>query len=568
MPFGSLAGALGLVGARRREPSGRLSRGLDAARRRDGGLALRSGLRDARAHLRRQGAPADHRADARGRLCLDGELARDLRAAAVGRLAGHLSGLCGAARASSRRRCMPSRCRARAPSTDVQPARRRAAAAADRARRAARPSCSWSRRSRPTRSSRPACRRICWRSSSAPASSRGTVVMIGALFGPSQVAARLCEFIFARNVHPLADGALRGRHCWSRRSRCCGCSDFRRRPRSLFAIMFGVANGLITIARGAVPLALFGAVGYGRIIGRIAGPALIVTAVAPLVIAFVAERASDPARARASRRRSRRWRSSASCWSAAKRRTDRAERRKRVRRARQRRARKARVVVHAPHQRVDRVEFQLRPDPADERDVDRRAVEIAGKIEHMHLEQRRAVVEGRPRAEARDAVADHAADPDAHRIDAVLQPAIRIERDVRGRKAEVAPALVALDHRAGREPRIAEQFGGLDHAALGQRGADRGRRDRAALVLQRRRGLDREAVALALFGEERRRAAALMAEMKVEADGRAADAEPADQNARDEFLRASAPRTPHRRSAPARRRARSRRAGAASTSRR
>jgi hypothetical protein len=62
-----------------------------------------------------------------------------------------------------------------------------------------------------------------------------------------------------------------------------------------FAIMFGIANGLITIARGAVPLALFGAVGYGGIIGRIAGPALIITAVAPVVIAFVAERISDPA---------------------------------------------------------------------------------------------------------------------------------------------------------------------------------------------------------------------------------------------------------------------------------
>jgi hypothetical protein len=61
----------------------------------------------------------------------------------------------------------------------------------------------------------------------------------------------------------------------------------------VFAIMFGVANGLSTIARGAVPLALFGAAGYGRIIGRIAGPALIVTSVAPLVVAFVAERLSD-----------------------------------------------------------------------------------------------------------------------------------------------------------------------------------------------------------------------------------------------------------------------------------
>ena len=35
--------------------------------------------------------------------------------------------------------------------------------------------------------------------------------------------------------------------------------------------MFGAANGLVTIARGAVPLALFGADGYGRLIGRIAG---------------------------------------------------------------------------------------------------------------------------------------------------------------------------------------------------------------------------------------------------------------------------------------------------------
>ena len=57
--------------------------------------------------------------------------------------------------------------------------------------------------------------------------------------------------------------------------------------------MFGAANGLITITRGAVPLALFGSVGYGRTIGRIARAALIVTAVAPVVVAFVAEQTSD-----------------------------------------------------------------------------------------------------------------------------------------------------------------------------------------------------------------------------------------------------------------------------------
>lgn len=120
----------------------------------------------------------------------------------------------------------------------------------------------------------------------------GVVVVIGALFGPSQVAARLCEFIFARNVHPLliarfAVGLLLVSFglLW-----LLGLST----PVAIaFAILFGVANGLSTIARGAVPLALFGPAGYGRIIGRIAAPALIVTSVAPLVVAFVAERASD-----------------------------------------------------------------------------------------------------------------------------------------------------------------------------------------------------------------------------------------------------------------------------------
>ena len=66
-----------------------------------------------------------------------------------------------------------------------------------------------------------------------------------------------------------------------------------------FALMFGGANGLVTITRGAVPLALFGAAGYGRLMGRLAGPFLVMQAAAPLVMAFVVER--PPTR--------RRWRS-------------------------------------------------------------------------------------------------------------------------------------------------------------------------------------------------------------------------------------------------------------------
>ncbi len=122
----------------------------------------------------------------------------------------------------------------------------------------------------------------------------GTVVWIGALFGPAQVSARLIEFTFGRNIHPLgvarfALSVLLGAFL------ILAVLGFSTPTAALFAAMFGGANGLITIARGAVPLALFGAPGYGHLMGRLAGPFLIMQAAAPLVMAFVIERISDPA---------------------------------------------------------------------------------------------------------------------------------------------------------------------------------------------------------------------------------------------------------------------------------
>ena len=121
-----------------------------------------------------------------------------------------------------------------------------------------------------------------------------TAVLIGTLFGPSQVAARLCELLFARNLHPLyvariAVGVLVAALAMLL------FAGISIATATIFVAMFGAANGLSTIARGALPLALFGPSGYGRTIGRIAGPAMIVTAVAPLVMAFVAERFADGA---------------------------------------------------------------------------------------------------------------------------------------------------------------------------------------------------------------------------------------------------------------------------------
>jgi MFS family permease len=122
----------------------------------------------------------------------------------------------------------------------------------------------------------------------------GTVVWIGALFGPAQVGARLIEFAFGRNLHPLwvARFALSVLLCAFAMLALLG---FSVPVAAAFALMFGGANGLVTITRGAVPLALFGASGYGRLIGRLAGPFLLVQAAAPLVMAFVVDRATDPA---------------------------------------------------------------------------------------------------------------------------------------------------------------------------------------------------------------------------------------------------------------------------------
>ena len=109
---------------------------------------------------------------------------------------------------------------------------------------------------------------------------------IGALFGPAQVGARLIEFAFGRDLHPLwvARGALAALLCAFVMLVIFGIST---PAAAAFALMFGGANGLITITRGAVPLALFGASGYGRLMGRLAGPFLLVQAAAPFVMAFV-----------------------------------------------------------------------------------------------------------------------------------------------------------------------------------------------------------------------------------------------------------------------------------------
>lgn len=120
------------------------------------------------------------------------------------------------------------------------------------------------------------------------------VVWIGALFGPSQVAARLVEFAFGRNLHPVwvARGALTVLICAFAMLAVAGITPVSA---AAFAILFGGANGLMTIARGALPLALFGPAGYGKLMGRIAAPFLAMQAAAPWAMALAIERTSDAA---------------------------------------------------------------------------------------------------------------------------------------------------------------------------------------------------------------------------------------------------------------------------------
>jgi MFS family permease len=58
----------------------------------------------------------------------------------------------------------------------------------------------------------------------------------------------------------------------------------------VFTLVMGASQGVVTIVRGAVPLALFGRDGYGEILGLIATPVVVVYATAPTLFALIVDR--------------------------------------------------------------------------------------------------------------------------------------------------------------------------------------------------------------------------------------------------------------------------------------
>ncbi len=106
----------------------------------------------------------------------------------------------------------------------------------------------------------------------------GTSVLVGMLIGPAQVGARLLEFGFLRRVHPLVTAR------WAAALHPLGVAALliAGPPAAvLFGVLHGAGNGILTIAKGTLPLAVFGPTGYGHRQGVLMVPARIAQALAP-----------------------------------------------------------------------------------------------------------------------------------------------------------------------------------------------------------------------------------------------------------------------------------------------
>jgi predicted MFS family arabinose efflux permease len=110
-------------------------------------------------------------------------------------------------------------------------------------------------------------------------------IAAAALVGPAQVAARLVEFVVLRRIHPLVSARI------AALLHPIGAAIFAGigapAAAAAFAIFYGAGNGLLTIARGTVPLAVFGPHGYGERTGLLGAPARAAQALAPLLFGLL-----------------------------------------------------------------------------------------------------------------------------------------------------------------------------------------------------------------------------------------------------------------------------------------
>ena len=118
----------------------------------------------------------------------------------------------------------------------------------------------------------------------AAGATRGQAVSAGALIGPAQVAARILEASFLSRYHPLLSTRLA---CLTHPIGAAILALAGGGAASVFALFHGAGNGVLTIARGTLPLAIFGPQNYGYRLGIIGAPARMAQAAAPLVFGLL-----------------------------------------------------------------------------------------------------------------------------------------------------------------------------------------------------------------------------------------------------------------------------------------
>jgi MFS transporter len=114
-------------------------------------------------------------------------------------------------------------------------------------------------------------------------------VWVASLKGVAQFGGRVVEIVFGRNLRAITVGRIAlGILPPSLVLLLLGSASLPLIV--LFTLVMGASQGVITIVRGAVPLALFGTAGYGAVLGLIATPVLVMGAVSPTVFAWVVDR--------------------------------------------------------------------------------------------------------------------------------------------------------------------------------------------------------------------------------------------------------------------------------------
>jgi predicted MFS family arabinose efflux permease len=111
-------------------------------------------------------------------------------------------------------------------------------------------------------------------------------VFAGMMIGPAQVAARVMEASTLSRFHPLFSTRLA---CITHPIGACVIGIFGGGAAAAFALLHGAGNGILTIARGTLPLAIFGPENYAYRLGLIGAPSRIAQALAPLGFGLLIE---------------------------------------------------------------------------------------------------------------------------------------------------------------------------------------------------------------------------------------------------------------------------------------